>query len=297
MTMRLSGALRRRLASSAVAGLVALATLPAATAQWAPAWGWAAPPADIEQRLEAQGYVLVAPLRRRPGIYLADVRAGPTGYQRLVIDARSGDILERFIAPPRTEYGVRFNGFGGLPPQGAFGPPGFSVAPNGGPPMRSAEGGPPDVRIPSAVSPFGSQFAPSLTKPKPKSAATDRKTPPNKTAPGAIAPTAAPPLPPPAPREAVKPDESAPPAAPTPEPKSDSPPGDSQNASTANAPATPTTNAPATSAAANVEPQPQAPAAASQSLDSAQEPAAAPSSSVEASDKAKISVVPAALFE
>jgi hypothetical protein len=34
--------------------------------------------------------VLTGPLMRRPGIYLADVIAGPAGYQRLVIDARTG---------------------------------------------------------------------------------------------------------------------------------------------------------------------------------------------------------------
>ena len=39
---------------------------------------------------------------RRPGVYLADVSAGPAGHQRLIIDARSGQILERFPAPGRN---------------------------------------------------------------------------------------------------------------------------------------------------------------------------------------------------
>jgi hypothetical protein len=312
MTTRMTGALRRRLAGSALGGLIAFAAVPVATAQWLPPWAATASSAQIEQRLEARGYVLVAPVQHRPGIYLADVRGGPAAFQRLVIDDRSGDIIERFIGPPRgagpafavrflapprsfgPEYALRFNGFGEPPPPGfveAPPGPGFSGVPNGGPAAKSAEGGPANVRIPSAVSPFGSQLAPAMAKPKPKSAATDRKSPSAKTAPGALPPTAAPPLPPPAPREAVKPDESAPPA-PKLEPKGDSPPGENENASTTNAPATPE--------AANVEPQLEAqtqPATATQSLGRPPEPAAAPASSAEASDKSKISIVPATLFE
>ena len=56
-------------------------------------------PARSNESLEAQGYVLTAPLMRRPGVYLADVSAGPAGHQRLIIDARSGQILERFHRP------------------------------------------------------------------------------------------------------------------------------------------------------------------------------------------------------
>ena len=101
MTNRMDGALRLCLAGSALGGLIAFAFVPAATAQWLGPWQ-AASPGEIERSLEAQGYGLIAPLVRRPGIYLADVSAGRAGYQRLVIDARSGQILERFIAPGRT---------------------------------------------------------------------------------------------------------------------------------------------------------------------------------------------------
>jgi hypothetical protein len=39
---------------------------------------------------------------RRPGVYLADVSAGRAGHQRLIIDARSGQILEHFNAAGRN---------------------------------------------------------------------------------------------------------------------------------------------------------------------------------------------------
>src|SRR5271170_3522096 len=288
MTIRMSAALRRRLAGSALGGLIVSAVVPAAMAQWLTPWRAVAPPGAIAERLQAEGYVLVAPLQRRPGIYLADVRAGPGGFQRLVIDDRTGEILERFLALPRNfgpEYAVRYNQFAGPPPGGFFQPPGpgSSVAPNGGPAEKSAYGRPTNVRIPSAISPFGSQLAPDSTKAKPKSAATARKTPSAKTAPTNAPPLVAPPLPPPAPREAVKPDGSVP-TAPNPEPKIESAPGETENASTTSAPATPES----TPGPAKIEPQ-----AAARSSGSAAAPAPAP----EAGDKSKVSIVPAALFE
>jgi hypothetical protein len=290
MTIRTNAALRRRLASAALGGLIAFAAVPAAMAQWLPPWRAVAPAGAIAERLQEQGYVLVAPLQRRPGVYLADVRVGPGGFQRLVIDDRSGEILERFISPPRNfgpEYAVRYNEFAAPPPAGVVQPPygpGFSIAPNGGPTT---------ARIPSAISPFGSQLAPDTTKPKPKSAATDRKTPSAKTSPAAAPPTVTPPLPPPAPREAAKPDPSAPPA-PEPQPKIESPPGEIDNASTTSAPAAPESEP----EPAKIEPQTEArtqPTATTpvQSPASAVGPAPAP----EAGDKSKVSIVPAALFE
>ncbi len=101
MTIKLNGALGRCLAGSVLGALMAVAFVPTAMAQWMAPWG--APfPGEIERGLEAQGYVLTAPLMRRPGVYLADVSAGPAGHQRLIIDARSGQILERFPAPGRN---------------------------------------------------------------------------------------------------------------------------------------------------------------------------------------------------
>jgi hypothetical protein len=292
MTIRMNAALRRRLAGSALGGLIAFAAVPAAMAQWLPPWRAVVSTGDIAARLEAQGYVLIAPLQRRPGVYLADVRAGPGGFQRLVIDDRSGEILERFISPPRSfgsEYAVRYDEFGEPPPSGVVRlppGPGIAVAPSGGRPAKSADDGPTNVRIPSAVSPFGSQLAPLSAKPKPKSPATARK-----TAPASAPPLVTPPLPPPAPRAAGKPDESGPTA-----PKNDSPPGETENASTTSAPATPEGKP----EAAKIDPQAEAqtqPSATMQSPAQSAEPAAAAASPAEASDKPKVSIVPAALFE
>jgi hypothetical protein len=55
-------------------------------------------PYDIERRLEDAGYVLQRPLVLRGDVYLADVEAGRGRFQRLVIEADSGRILERFRA-------------------------------------------------------------------------------------------------------------------------------------------------------------------------------------------------------
>ena len=58
-------------------------------------------PGEIAQRLRAEGYVLIGPLHRSDTVYLADVDGGPVGRERLVIDAWSGEILQRFVARPR----------------------------------------------------------------------------------------------------------------------------------------------------------------------------------------------------
>jgi hypothetical protein len=189
MTINLNGALGRCLAGSALSALIAVAFVPTAAAQWMLPWG-AAFPGEIERSLEAQGYVLTAPLMRRPGVYLADVSAGPAGHQRLIIDARSGQILEHFTAPGRNwgpALAARDEEFG-EPPLG----PGFA----GPPAARSAYGGPANAHIPAAVSPYGVEETRAGTKAKLKSASTERKA------------TLNPPLPPPAPRETARVDGS-----------------------------------------------------------------------------------------
>ena len=216
MTIRMNGALARRLTGSALGGLMVFAFVPAASAQWLmPPWR-AAFPGEIARSLEAQGYLLTAPLMRRPGIYLADVSAGPAGYQRLIIDARSGRILERFIAPGQLSgrlWGPAFASsgeeFGEAPPPGAGGPPLSGQLPNEPPhaPAKPARRGLANIHIPEAISPYGAGEAPAGAKPKPVS--TKRK-------PAAVkrgAPTFSPPLPPPAPRELAKADEPGSPAA------------------------------------------------------------------------------------
>ena len=263
MTIKMNGALCRCLAGSALGGLIAFAFVPAATAQWLqPPWR-AAWPGEIERSLEAQGYVLRAPLIRRPGVYLADVSAGPAGYQRLVIDARSGLILERFTAAGRAwgpALASRGEEFGGLPPAGLGGPPpsGESSRPLGpAPAAKPAYGGQGNVHIPATISPYDGGAAPAAAKPK--SVLTERKPPAAK--PGA--PTINPPLPPPAPREADGPGSAA--SGPAMNHESDQPRIDSRPTEVDDSP-----------------------------------PAAAPGasgSSAEASDKPKMSIVPPALFE
>ena len=200
MTIKLNGALGRCLAGSALGVLIAVAFVPTATAQWMPPWG--APfPGEIERGLEAQGYVLTAPLMRRPGVYLADVSAGPAGHQRLIIDARSGQVLERFPTS-RRNWGPALaarDGEFGEPQPGGVGPPlgpGFAGPPAAAATARSAYGGPANVHIPAAVSPYGVGETRAGTKAKLKSASTERKA------------TINPPLPPPAPRETAKVDGS-----------------------------------------------------------------------------------------
>jgi hypothetical protein len=215
-------------------------------------------PGQIERSLEAQGFALMAPLMRRPGVYLADVSAGPAGYQRLIIDARSGQILERFVAPGRMwgpALAARNEEFG-EPPLGAGPPldPGFSRPPGATSPAKSAYRGPGNVHIPAAISPYGEREQPAGTKSK--SISTERKA-------RATRPVSIPPLPPPAPREAAKLDGSGPPPAEKHEPdqlRNDSRPTEVDNVAPAVAPA-------------------------------------APSSSAEGSDTPKVSIVPPALFE
>jgi len=202
MTIRLNGAVRRCLAAWAVGGFIASAFVTGAAAQLAPPWR-AVFPGEIARGLEAQGYVLMGPLMRRPGIYLADVSAGPAGYQRLVIDARTGQVLQRFAAPGGVwapMLAARNEGFGGPaltdgpPPGGEF--PGTSTRS----PSKPASGIRGSDHIPAAISPYGSGQTPVGAKPKAKSVVTERK-------PSATKPID-PPLPPAAPRESAKADES-----------------------------------------------------------------------------------------
>ena len=258
MTIKLNGALGRCLAGSALGALVAVAFVPTAAAQWMPPWG-AAFPGEIERSLEAQGYVLTAPLMRRPGVYLADVSAGPAGHQRLIIDARSGQILEHFTTS-RRNWGAALaarDGEFGEPQPGGVGPPlgpGFAVPPAAAATARSAYGVPANVHIPAAVSPYGVGETRSGTKAKPKAASTEGKA------------TLNPPLPPPAPRETARVDGSGSTASqPTEAHDSEEPRMHSPAVETGNGPpaSAPTTQGPST----------------------------------EASDKPKVSIVPPALFQ
>jgi hypothetical protein len=200
MTIELNGALGRCLAAFVLGALMAVAFAPAAMAQWMPPWG--APfPGEIERGLEAQGYVLTAPLMRRPGVYLADVSAGPADHQRLIIDAKSGQILEHFITPARNRgpaLARRDAEFGEPQPSGVGPPlgPGLAGPPAAAATAGSAYGGPANVHIPAAVSPYGVGETRAGTKARLKSVPTKRKASINS------------PLPPPVPRETAKLDRS-----------------------------------------------------------------------------------------
>jgi hypothetical protein len=112
--------LRHHATRAGFAVVTAFALVPWADAQWFP-FG-AAPPGEIVQRLRAEGYTLIRPLERRDTVYLADVAGGPAGHERLVLDAWSGEILQRFVA--------RRGGF--VPEGGEFSEP----PPLGPPPAR-----------------------------------------------------------------------------------------------------------------------------------------------------------------
>jgi hypothetical protein len=257
MTIKLNGALGRCLAGSVLGALIAVAFVPTAMAQWRPPWG--APfPAEIERGLEAQGYVLMAPLMRRPGVYLADVSAGPAGHRRLIIDARSGQILEHFTTPARNSgpaLAARDAEFGEPQSSGLGSPlgPGFAGPPAAAATARSAYGGPANVHIPAAVSPYGVGETRAGTKARLKSAPTQRKASIN------------PPPPPPALRETATVDGSGSAATPTENHDSEQKQIDSHSTDIGNGPPAsgPATEGPFT----------------------------------EASDKPKVSIVPPALFQ
>jgi hypothetical protein len=113
-------------------------------------------PYDIERRLEDAGYVLQRPLVLRGDVYLADVEAGRGRFQRLVIEADSGRILERFRAGRDVDPDI-----GAADPWGA---------PAVIPPNRS---GPPSIYL----SPEPSDAPKAKAKPKPAEAKRDAATP------------------------------------------------------------------------------------------------------------------------
>jgi hypothetical protein len=90
-----------RLARLAATAAVFLALAPAARAQGLfNFFGGGPDPYDIERRLDASGYTLTGPLMRRGNVYLADVVAGRHDYERLIIDAQTGRIVQRFRNRP-----------------------------------------------------------------------------------------------------------------------------------------------------------------------------------------------------
>ena len=181
--------LRRLLARLALAALPTLAAAAGANAQWFPPMGaspheyvqWfpplgAASPNEIAERLRAEGFVLVGPLHRNDTVYLVDVNAGSVGRERLVIDAWSGEILQRFV--PRSPSSRPGAAAGYVIERGEFDiPPPLAPPPAReffGPDTSSgkvAYGGPANARIPEAVGPVSPLERTSRTRLKQKPAA------------------------------------------------------------------------------------------------------------------------------
>jgi hypothetical protein len=154
--------LRPVAARAAVAGLVVLGAVSGANAQWFPPMG-AASPGEIAQRLLAQGFVLTGPLRRNETVYLADVDAGASGHERLVIDAWSGEVLQRFVARPRSRspgaaagYVIERGEFDSPPPLGPPPARDFFLGSGGGVAYGGPAGAPAEATPRTKVNPRSS---------------------------------------------------------------------------------------------------------------------------------------------
>ena len=197
-------------------------------------------PYEIERRLAASGYVLTGPLTMRGDVYLADVIVRGEGPERLVIDAQSGRVVERYRGgrPDRWREAA-------VPPP----PSGWNDDPRqwDGPRPPAPIG--PDVAPPDSFEPMKPNVleAPKTDsyKPKPKAAETKPKWTPKPAAPvanvnnpppaavvpapaattpaasppaAASSPAAVPASPSPAPTAAAAPASPAPAASPSPAP-------------------------------------------------------------------------------
>ena len=198
-----AGSARKRWGGFAAAATLLLAMTASADAQgFFDVFRRGPSPYDIERRLEDAGYVLQRPLVLRGDVYLADVEAGRGRFQRLVIDADSGRILERFRAAPDFDPDFGAADPWGAPPyaRGRFADRDDADSPTAIPPGRGA---PPSLYL----SPEPSDAGRVKAKPKPVDAKRDATTPEAKAvnppaavapAPTSAAPTSAAPAPTPA---------------------------------------------------------------------------------------------------
>ena len=282
----------RLLAMRAMLGALAILAVSGAVAQWFPPVG-AASPAEIAERLRAQGYALTGPLLRKDTIYLTDVTVGPGGHERLVIDAWSGEILQRFVGRPGAwkqgagGYVIERGEFDSPPPLAPPPARDFFYGQGGG---NFAYGEPPGARIPEAVGPAGPPEAKSKAKPRPAGAI--RKPADSKPATAAVSPG----------------QQAAPPAAGGSQPANDNPggaapPPAAAGASAAAPPSAPAAklDAPSSPASGAAQPQgtaPQAPPSASMAQTQRKEvapparsePASAPAP--RSTDKSKVNDIP-----
>jgi hypothetical protein len=153
----------------AAAALVLLAAPTAAQAQGFFFLFGSPSPYEIERQLAASGYVLTGPLTMRGDVYLADVVVRGEGPERLVIDAQSGRVIERYrsradrwreaVAPPPSGWGDDPRSWNGPRPPAPIGP---DVAP----PASFEPARPSVFETPKADS---SKLKPKAAEAKPKS--------------------------------------------------------------------------------------------------------------------------------
>ena len=165
----------RRLAWAAAAVvLLALPTAAPASAQGFFFLFGGPSPYEIERQLAAAGYLVTSPLTLRGDVYLADVVVRGEGPQRLVIDAHSGRIVERYrghadrwreaAAPPPSAWGDDPGPWNAPRPPSAIGP---AAAP------------PPDAFAPPRPDVFEAprEAKPKIVETKPKPKPTPKPTP------------------------------------------------------------------------------------------------------------------------
>ena len=98
---------RPRPAAAGLAALVLLGAAPQAQAQWFNL-GFGLRPEQVEREIAASGYQLTGPVTRNGGVYLADVLGRRGDRERLVVDATSGRLLQRFHARPAPVLADRY---------------------------------------------------------------------------------------------------------------------------------------------------------------------------------------------
>lgn len=91
---------------------------------------------EVQNMLEDRGLALVGPLHRNGGVYIADVEGQRGVRMRLIVDAQSGRIIQRFRVASRRYYGD----YGGPRPPAEVG-----EAESNSNPFSSASAAPPAV--------------------------------------------------------------------------------------------------------------------------------------------------------
>lgn len=133
---------RPRAALALAASMLGLGA-PAAQAQWFNSDS-ALPPARVERMVQASGYRLTGPIIRNGRVYLANVLGREDDPERLVIEANSGRLLQRYQAPARQERFVANDYWSGLPrlrPFAGWFDGEDDVGPPRQQPMQSSQGG------------------------------------------------------------------------------------------------------------------------------------------------------------